>query len=102
MSQVKKEQSKKTGIKIKFKEPSLYDVIMLNDDFTTMDFVTEVLQTVFGKSVEEAVSLMMKVHREGHAVVGIYSYDVAMTKASLATAMARQEGFPLHITCEPE
>ena len=67
-----------------------------------MDFVTEVLQTVFGKSVEEAVSLMMKVHREGHAVVGIYSYDVAMTKASLATAMARQEGFPLHITCEPE
>ena len=77
-------------------------VLFHNDDFTTMDFVTEVLQTVFGKSVEEAVSLMMKVHREGHAVVGIYSYDVAMTKASLATAMARQEGFPLHITCEPE
>jgi ATP-dependent Clp protease adaptor protein ClpS len=83
-------------------EPRQYKVLFHNDDFTTMDFVTEVLQTVFGKSVEEAVSLMMKVHREGHAVVGIYSYDVAMTKASLATAMARQEGFPLHITCEPE
>ena len=84
------------------KEPRQYKVLFHNDDFTTMDFVTEVLQTVFGKSVEEAVSLMMRVHREGHAVVGIYSYDVAMTKASLATAMARQEGFPLHITCEPE
>ena len=83
-------------------EPRQYKVLFHNDDFTTMDFVTEVLQTVFGKSVEEAVSLMMKVHREGHAVVGIYSYDVAMTKASLAPAMARQEGFPLHITCEPE
>lgn len=83
-------------------EPRQYKVLFHNDDFTTMDFVTEVLQTVFGKSVEEAVSLMMRVHREGHAVVGIYSYDVAMTKASLATAMARQEGFPLHITCEPE
>ena len=83
-------------------EPRQYKVLFHNDDFTTMDFVTEVLQTVFGKSVEEAVSLMMTVHREGHAVVGIYSYDVAMTKASLATAMARQEGFPLHITCEPE
>ena len=83
-------------------EPRQYKVLFHNDDFTTMDFVTEVLQTVFGKSVEEAVSLMMKVHREGQAVVGIYSYDVAMTKASLATAMARQEGFPLHITCEPE
>ena len=83
-------------------EPRQYKVLFHNEDFTTMDFVTEVLQTVFGKSVEEAVSLMMKVHREGHAVVGIYSYDVAMTKASLATAMARQEGFPLHITCEPE
>ena len=83
-------------------EPRQYKVLFHNDDFTTMDFVAEVLQTVFGKSVEEAVSLMMKVHHEGHAVVGIYSYDVAMTKASLATAMARQEGFPLHITCEPE
>lgn len=83
-------------------EPRQYKVLFHNDDFTTMDFVTDVLQSVFGKSVEEAVALMMKVHHEGHAVVGIYSYDVAMTKASLATAMARNEGFPLHITCEPE
>lgn len=84
------------------KEPRQYKVLFHNDDFTTMDFVTDVLRTVFGKSAEDAVLLMMKVHHEGHAVVGVYSYDVAMTKASLATALARREGFPLRITCEPE
>ncbi|MBR3452352.1 MAG: ATP-dependent Clp protease adaptor ClpS, partial [Muribaculaceae bacterium] len=57
---------------------------------------------VFNKPADEAVTLMMRVHQEGQAVVGIYSYDVAMTKASQATAMARNEGFPLKITCEPE
>ena len=57
---------------------------------------------VFNKAAEEAVVLMMKVHREGIAVIGVYSYDVAMTKASMATSMARKEGFPLNITCEPE
>ena len=67
-----------------------------------MEFVTHVLQLVFGKPSDEAVMLMMKVHREGQAIVGLYSYDVAMTKAQVATAMARDEGFPLRITCEPE
>jgi ATP-dependent Clp protease adaptor protein ClpS len=83
-------------------EPRQYKVLFHNDDFTTMDFVTEVLQTVFGKSVEEAVSLMMKVHREGHAVVGIYSYDVATSKVHKATSMARDAGYPLRLTVEPE
>jgi ATP-dependent Clp protease adaptor protein ClpS len=67
-----------------------------------MEFVTDVLRRVFNKPADEAVTLMMRVHQEGQAVVGIYSYDVAMTKASQATAMARNEGFPLKITCEPE
>ena len=80
----------------------MYKVIFHNDDFTTMEFVTDVLRTVFNKAAEEAVVLMMKVHREGMAVIGVYSYDVAMTKASMATSMARNEGFPLNITCEPE
>ncbi|MBO4803110.1 MAG: ATP-dependent Clp protease adaptor ClpS [Muribaculaceae bacterium] len=91
-----------TKQKIRIEEPRLYKVIFHNDDFTTMEFVTDILRTVFNKPTEEAVVLMMKVHREGSAVVGVYSYDVAMTKASLATSMARQEGFPLNITCEPE
>ncbi|MBQ6079271.1 MAG: ATP-dependent Clp protease adaptor ClpS [Muribaculaceae bacterium] len=88
--------------KILIEEPRQYKVIFHNDDFTTMEFVTHVLQQVFSKPADVAVALMMKVHREGQAVVGVYSYDVAMTKTSLATAMARQEGFPLNITCEPD
>ena len=95
-----------TGVKsrerILVEEPRQYKVIFHNDDFTTMEFVTDVLRRVFNKPADEAVALMMKVHRKGQAIVGIYSYDVAMTKASQATAMARQEGFPLNITCEPE
>lgn len=95
-----------TGVKsrerILVEEPRQYKVIFHNDDFTTMEFVTDVLRRVFNKPADEAVTLMMKVHREGQAIVGIYSYDVAMTKAAQATAMARQEGFPLNITCEPE
>ena len=95
-----------TGVKSRerslVEEPRQYKVIFHNDDFTTMEFVTDVLRRVFNKPADEAVALMMKVHREGQAIVGVYSYDVAMTKASQATAMARQEGFPLNITCEPE
>ena len=94
-----------TGVKsrerVLIEEPRQYKVIFHNDDFTTMEFVTDVLRRVFNKPADEAVTLMMRVHREGQAVVGIYSYDVAMTK-SQATAMARNEGFPLKITCEPE
>lgn len=92
----------KSRERVQIVEPRQYKVIFHNDDFTTMEFVTEVLRTVFGKPADEAVTLMMRVHREGQAVVGVYSYDVAMTKATMATAMARNEGFPLRITCEPE
>ncbi|MBQ3730193.1 MAG: ATP-dependent Clp protease adaptor ClpS [Muribaculaceae bacterium] len=91
-----------TKQKILIEEPRMYKVIFHNDDFTTMEFVTDVLKTVFNKAAEEAVVLMMKVHREGSAVVGAYSYDEAMTKASMAVSMARQSGFPLNVTCEPE
>jgi len=90
-----------TRDKIRIEEPQQYKVLFHNDDFTTMEFVTDVLRTVFNKPADVAVTLMMKVHREGMAVVGVYSYDIAMTKATLATARARDEGFPLRITCEP-
>ena len=92
----------KTRERVKIEEPHHYKVIFHNDDFTTMEFVTEVLRQVFSKPVDEAVVLMMKVHREGQAIVGVYSYDVAMTKAGQAMSMARNEGFPLKVTCEPE
>lgn len=92
----------KSRERVLIEEPRQYKVIFHNDDFTTMEFVTDVLRRVFNKPADESVTLMMRVHQEGQAVVGIYSYDVAMTKASQATAMARNEGFPLKITCEPE
>lgn len=87
--------------RIEIAEPHEYKVVFYNDDFTTMDFVTDVLVQVFGKATDEAVVLMMKVHREGCAVVGVYSYDVAMTKKDIATNLARSKGFPLQIVCEP-
>ncbi len=92
----------KTREHIEIELPRQYKVIFHNDDFTTMDFVTEVLKAVFNKGSNEAVLLMMKVHREGRAIVGVYSYDVAMTKTTQTVAMARSQGFPLRVTCEPE
>ena len=84
------------------KEPRLYKVIIHNDDFTTMDFVVEVLKTVFYYSNEKAESLMLQVHHANKAVVGIYTYDIAVSKANKATNMAREKGFPLRLTVEPE
>ncbi len=84
------------------REPRRYKVTIYNDDFTTMDFVVKVLKWVFFKKEEEAQALMLKVHRAGQAVVGVYSYDVAVSKVRRATQMARDEGYPLRLTCEPE
>ena len=84
------------------KEPRLYKVIIHNDDFTTMDFVVEVLKTVFYYSNEKAESLMLQVHNANKAIVGIYIYDIAVSKANKATNLAREKGFPLRLTVEPE
>lgn len=86
----------------RLKEPSRYHVVMHNDDFTTMDFVVEILQDIFHKSGAEAEALMMKVHNQGRAVIGTYSYDIASTKVSEATTRARAEGFPFRVTLEEE
>ena len=84
------------------KEPRRYKVIIHNDDFTTMDFVVEVLKTVFFYSDEKAEALTLQVHHANNAVVGIYTYDIAVSKANKATNMAREKGFPLRLTVEPE
>ena len=84
------------------REPRRYKVIIYNDDFTTMEFVVMILQQVFFKSEEEAQALMLQVHHSDKAVVGIYSYDIALSKARKATSMAREKGFPLRLTVEPE
>lgn len=84
----------RTGIK----KPHKWAVIFWNDDFTTMEFVVQVLTEVFLKSEADAEQIMMKVHKEGQAIVGMYSYDVAVSRVRWATDMARQAGFPLKIT----
>ena len=98
-----KEQSQiRERQKSNIKEPRRYKVIIHNDDFTTMDFVVKVLKDVFFLSEENAEALMLKVHHSSKAVVGIYTYDIAVSKVHKATAMAREEAFPLRLTVEPE
>lgn len=80
--------------------PKKFGVILHNDDVTTMDFVVKILKMVFRMSEPDAEAVMLKVHREGKAVAGIYSYDIAQTKAQRAMNMARKENFPLLLTVE--
>ena len=84
------------------KEPRRFKVVIYNDDFTTMEFVVMILVQVFFKSEEEAQALMLQVHHSDKAVVGIYSYDIALSKVHKATNMAREQNFPLRLTVEPE
>ncbi|MBO4333588.1 MAG: ATP-dependent Clp protease adaptor ClpS [Paludibacteraceae bacterium] len=95
-----------TGIRerqrVDLREPRRYKVVMHNDDFTTMDFVVMVLRTVFAKSDADAEAIMLGIHKQGSAVVGIYSLDVAKTKVQKATQMARDNNFPLKVTYSPE
>ena len=84
------------------REPRRYKVTIYNDDFTTLEFVVKILVEVFFKSEGEAETLMLQVHHSDKAVVGIYSYDVATSKVNKATSMAREAGFPLRLTVEPE
>lgn len=86
--------------KLKVKKPSLYKVIMHNDDFTTMEFVVEVLKTVFNKDINTSNKIMMDVHKLGRGIVGVYPYDIATTKVAMALDMAKEEGFPFNITIE--
>ncbi len=86
----------------KVKEPSMYKVLLLNDDYTTMDFVVEVLRYVFHKSLTDATQIMLNVHRKGVGMCGIYSFEVAETKVNTVEALARERGFPLKCTMERE
>lgn len=78
--------------------PRKYAVVFHNDDFTPMDFVIAILINIFFKDLNEATRLMLKVHHEGKAIVGTYSYDIALSKANIATGTARKQGYPLRIS----
>lgn len=86
----------------KVAHPTMFRVVLLNDDYTPMEFVVHVLQEVFAKTRDESVVLMMKVHKEGAAVAGVYTREIAETKVGAAMDLARQHGYPLLLSAEPD
>ena len=83
-------------------EPPMYRVYLLNDDYTTMEFVVFVLKHIFKKSNEDAVGIMLNVHRNGKGLCGVYTHEVAETKVAAVTSLARENGFPLKCTIEKD
>jgi ATP-dependent Clp protease adaptor protein ClpS len=83
-------------------EPPMYKVIMLNDHYTTMEFVVYVLETVFHKNLMEAIVIMLNIHNEGLGICGIYTAEVAETKIQQVHQLAREKEFPLKCTMEEE
>jgi ATP-dependent Clp protease adaptor protein ClpS len=86
--------------KTKQQEPTLYKVVLLNDDYTTMDFVIHILEEVFQKSPAEAFRIMMQVHVNGRGIAGVYPWEVAETKVETVSTMARDAGYPLRAALE--
>jgi ATP-dependent Clp protease adaptor protein ClpS len=84
------------------KKPELFKVLLLNDDYTTMDFVVEVLEAIFHKQPAEAFRIMMAVHTRGKGLCGVYPHEVAETKVDAVAERARENGFPLRAAMEPE
>ncbi|MCR5188312.1 MAG: ATP-dependent Clp protease adaptor ClpS [Treponema sp.] len=83
-----------------FELPPERKVVFFNDDFTTMDFVVDVLISVFNKSHDEAENIMLQVHENGSSVVGVYTYDIAISRTNLTIQLARKNGFPLRVEVE--
>ena len=99
-------ESPNTGVVVrarpKTRKPAMYKVLMLNDDYTPMEFVVHVLERFFQKSREEATRIMLHVHRRGVGVCGVYTYEVAETKVTQVMDLARQNQNPLQCTIEKE
>ena len=87
-------------VKVEKKEPTLYKVILLNDDYTTMEFVLQVLEGIFQKSPAEAYRIMMQVHLNGSGIAGVYPWEVAETKVETLTSMAKGAQHPLRAVIE--
>ncbi len=89
-------------LKVKTKKPAMYKVLLLNDDFTPMEFVVYVLERVFRKTNAQATDIMLKVHQDGVGVAGIFTYEVAETKVDQVMSLARKNEHPLQCTMERE
>jgi ATP-dependent Clp protease adaptor protein ClpS len=100
------DENPNTGVvvkaKPKTKKPSMYKVLMLNDDYTPMEFVVDVLQRIFQKNREEATQVMLHVHQKGVGVCGVYTYEIAETKVTQTVDYARKNQHPLQCTLEKE
>src|ERR1051325_9497854 len=92
----------RTKVKPKTERPRLYKVILLNDDYTPREFVVTVLKAEFRMNEDQARRVMITAHRRGACVVAVFAKDIAETKATRATEMARCKGYPLRFTTEPE
>ncbi len=92
----------KTRTKPKLQAPSMWKVILHNDDYTTQEFVVWILETIFRKPEPEAVRVMLDVHKRGKGVAGIYPFDIADTKVAQVKSVSEQHEFPLLCTLEPE
>lgn len=88
--------------KVKTKRPPLFKVVLMNDDYTPMDFVVFILKDIFRRTHEEAVSIMMQIHQQGEGVCGVFTRDVAETKAELVITLARRNEYPLQCRVEKE
>jgi ATP-dependent Clp protease adaptor protein ClpS len=95
---IKNKPASKTDEKIK--EPEKFKVILLNDHYTTMEFVVEILMVIFHKGIVDANRIMLDVHRKGRGVVGVYTWDIAVTKAEQVHSAAKANEFPLRCVVE--
>ncbi len=91
-----------TESKVRAKKPSMFRVLLHNDDFTPMDFVVDVLQVIFLKNKTEATKIMLDVHQKGMGLCGIYPYDIAETKVTLVSEEAQKNEYPLKCTLEKD
>lgn len=89
-----------TRTRKRVKEPPMYQVLLHNDDYTTMDFVIEILMVVFNRSMEDATRIMLNVHRNGIGICGVYPYEIAETKVEIVDVLARSNDFPLKCSME--
>lgn len=87
---------------IELKKPKLYKVLLLNDDYTSMEFVVNVLVTIFHKSEDEAYKIMLRIHKEGSGLCGVYAYEIAETKVAQVLNAAKKSKFPLRAVMEEE
>ena len=92
----------RSDVEDRIDEPTMYRVIIYNDDFTPRTFVVEILVMLFHKGVTEATELMWRVHHGQRGVAGVYPREIAETKVAAATSLAREYGFPLKMTLEPD